>query len=99
MISFSHVVTHDLADFVRNSTGTYEAIDQDCSKNYLSEESIALLAGKQSSHPLYIIGKVVHIERRMAEPFVSPRPGLPFGCEYFVATVAALTDKIHSNPS
>ncbi|XP_020109081.1 autophagy-related protein 11-like [Ananas comosus] len=70
MISFGHFAAHDLAAFVWNSTGTCEAINRDCSKYSLSEESIALLAGKQSSRPLYIIGKVVHIERRIAGPLM-----------------------------
>ncbi|OAY70529.1 hypothetical protein ACMD2_21259 [Ananas comosus] len=89
MISFGHFAAHDLAAFVWNSTGTCEAINRDCSKYSLSEESIALLAGKQSSRPLYIIGKVVHIERRIAGPLVSPRPDLPVGCVLFSSICCA----------
>lgn len=52
-------------------------INRNCSNYYLSEESVALFTEQHSQHPVYIIGQIVHIERRIARPDQmggAPRP-------------------------
>ncbi|KAJ4709542.1 Autophagy-related protein 11 [Melia azedarach] len=131
-ISFCRLEVHEIAAFVLNSSGHYEAINRNCSNYYLSAESVALFTDNLPSRPSYIIGQIVHIERQTAKsPLTRPehgkadqmdqqhlttdtgtdrmtlKPGsttsnpygLPFGCEYFVVTVAMLPDtSIHSPP-
>ncbi|XP_010278198.1 PREDICTED: autophagy-related protein 11-like [Nelumbo nucifera] len=63
-ISFIHFEVHEIAAFVLNSAGHYEAINRNCSNYYLSAESVALFAGNLPSKPSYIIGQIVHIERQ-----------------------------------
>ncbi|AQK60247.1 Putative autophagy domain family protein [Zea mays] len=76
-ISFGRFEVHELAVFFRNPAGHYEAINRNCSNYYLSEESVALFTEQHSQHPVYIIGQIVHIERRVARPDQmggAPRP-------------------------
>ncbi|XP_058114003.1 autophagy-related protein 11 [Magnolia sinica] len=63
-ISFGHLEVHELAAFILNSAGHYEAINRNCSNYYLSAESVALFTEHSPSRPSYIIGQIVHIERR-----------------------------------
>ncbi|KAG2648939.1 hypothetical protein PVAP13_1NG076400 [Panicum virgatum] len=65
-ISFGRFEVHELAIFFRNPAGHYEAINRNCSNYYLSEESVALFTQQHLRHPAYIIGQIVHIERRIA---------------------------------
>lgn len=67
-ICFGRLEVHELAVFVLNSSGHYEAINRSCPHYYLSSESVALFADNPSSHPSHIVGQVVHIERRMVKP-------------------------------
>lgn len=71
-ISFLHMEVHELAAFILNSTGNYEAINQNCPNYFLSSESVALFAEHSSRPPPYIIGQIVHIEKRTARPLPSP---------------------------
>ncbi|XP_062223904.1 autophagy-related protein 11-like [Phragmites australis] len=64
-ISFGRFQVHELAVFVRNPAGHYEAINRNCSNYYLSEESVALFTEHHTRHPAYIIGQIVHIEWRI----------------------------------
>jgi len=64
---------HELACFVLNSAGHYEAIHRNCSNYYLSAESVALFTAQCSGRPAYIIGQIVHIERRIVRLPTSPR--------------------------
>ncbi|KAL2465681.1 Autophagy-related protein 17 [Abeliophyllum distichum] len=115
-ISFGRLEVHEIAAFVLNSAGNYEAINRHCPNYYLSAESVALFADHLPTLPSYIIGQIVHIERQTVKSLPStsnrdiPTPtsdtetrrlilnsgstsnpyGLPFGCEYFVVTVATL---------
>lgn len=111
-ISFCRFEVHEIAAFILNSSGQYEAISRNCPNYFLSPESVALFTDHLPTRPAYIIGQIVHIERRV----VKPRPGgdqsdcltsssssdtvanrLPVGCEYFIVTVAMLPDtSIHS---
>ncbi|RVW21874.1 Autophagy-related protein 11 [Vitis vinifera] len=59
---------HEIAAFVLNSAGHYEAINRNCSNYYLSTESVALFADHLSRRPSYIIGQIVHIERQTVRP-------------------------------
>ncbi|EHA8587337.1 autophagy-related protein 11 [Cocos nucifera] len=70
-ISLGRFEVHELAAFVLNSAGHYEAINRNCSNYFLSEESIALFTEQRPSRPTYIIGQIVHIERRIVRPPVS----------------------------
>ncbi|KAK1323067.1 hypothetical protein QJS10_CPA02g01371 [Acorus calamus] len=73
-ISFGRLEVHELAAFVLNSSGHYEAINRNCLNYYLSSESIALFVEHLPSRPPYIIGQVVHIERQIVRsPIVSTR--------------------------
>ncbi|KAK4481654.1 hypothetical protein RD792_012561 [Penstemon davidsonii] len=58
----------------------YEAITRNCPYYYLSAESVALFTNHLPSRPSYIIGQVVHIERKMvtseqAEATLKPQNG------------------------
>lgn len=59
---------HELAAFILNSAGRYEAINRNSHHYYLSTESVALFADHLPQRPSYIIGQIVHIERREASP-------------------------------
>lgn len=63
-ISFSRIEVHEIAAFVLNSAGHYEAINRNCSNYYLSTESVALFTGHLPTRPSYIVGQIVHIERQ-----------------------------------
>ncbi|PKA50865.1 hypothetical protein AXF42_Ash007520 [Apostasia shenzhenica] len=71
-ISFLHFEVHELAVFILNSDGNYEAVNRNCPNYYLSSESVALFTD-HSSRPDYIIGQIVHIERQIVRP-PSPPP-------------------------
>ncbi|XP_042487340.1 autophagy-related protein 11-like [Macadamia integrifolia] len=112
-ISFGRFELHEIAAFVINSAGHYEAINRNCSNYYLSAESVALFTEHLPNKPSYIIGQIVHVERRTASiPPVQPELGvdqvavslsnpygLAIGCECFIVTVAMLPDtNIHLSP-
>ncbi|KAK1366886.1 Autophagy-related protein 11 [Heracleum sosnowskyi] len=67
-ISFGRLEVHELAAFIFNSAGHYEAINGNCHHYYLSTESVALFADHLPQRPSYIIGQIVHIERLEASP-------------------------------
>ncbi|OAY46837.1 autophagy-related protein 11 [Manihot esculenta] len=75
-ISFGRLEVHEIAAFVLNSAGHYEAINRNCSNYYLSSESVALFTDHLPSRPSYIVGQIVHIERQIVKPLPSssPRP-------------------------
>ncbi|KAK8501277.1 hypothetical protein V6N13_026977 [Hibiscus sabdariffa] len=75
-ISFSRMQVHEIAAFVLNSSGHYEAITRNCSNYYLSAESVALFTDHLPSQPSYIVGQIVHIERQTVKPLLpsSSRP-------------------------
>ncbi|KAJ7979578.1 Autophagy-related protein 11 [Quillaja saponaria] len=68
-VSFGRLEVHEIAAFVLNSAGHYEAINRNCSNYYLSTESVALFADRLPSQPNYIIGQIVHIESQSVKPF------------------------------
>jgi hypothetical protein len=59
---------HEIAAFVLNSAGHYEAINRNSSNYYLSAESVALFTDHLPSRPSYIVGQIVHIERQAVKP-------------------------------
>ncbi|PON99335.1 Autophagy-related protein [Trema orientale] len=65
-ISFGRMEVHEIAAFVRNATGHYEAINRNYSNYYLSTESVALFT--DPGRPNYIVGQIVHIERQTVKP-------------------------------
>ncbi|XP_031247608.1 autophagy-related protein 11 [Pistacia vera] len=67
-ISFCRLEVHEIAAFVLNAAGHYEAINRNCLKYYLSAESVALFTENLQSRPTFIVGKIVHIERQTAKP-------------------------------
>lgn len=75
-ISFGRLEVHEIAAFVLNSSGHYEAITRNCSNYYLSTESVALFVDHLPSRPNYIVGKIVHIEQQIvkASPSTLTRP-------------------------
>ncbi|KAG8367637.1 hypothetical protein BUALT_Bualt16G0092900 [Buddleja alternifolia] len=72
-ISFGRLEVHEIAAFVLNTCGHYEAINRNCPYYYLSSESVALFADHLPSRPSYIIGQVVHIEKQIVKPPTSDR--------------------------
>ncbi|KAA8535422.1 hypothetical protein F0562_030437 [Nyssa sinensis] len=77
-ISFGRLEVHEIAAFVLNSAGHYEAINQNCPNYYLSAESVALFSDHLPNRPSYIIGLIVHIERQTVRPLtptsIRPEP-------------------------
>ncbi|KAL3535159.1 hypothetical protein ACH5RR_003620 [Cinchona calisaya] len=67
-ISFGRLEVHEIAAFVLNSAGHYEAINRKSSHYYLSAESVALFVDHLPSCPPYIVGQIVHIERQSVRP-------------------------------
>ncbi|KAK4479454.1 hypothetical protein RD792_014968 [Penstemon davidsonii] len=63
-ISYGRLEVHEIAAFVHNSAGYYEAINRNCPYYFLSAESVALFTDHLPSRPSYIVGQVVHIERK-----------------------------------
>ncbi|KAL8127023.1 autophagy-related protein 11-like [Apium graveolens] len=72
-ISFGRLEVRELAAFVLNSSGHYEAINRNCHNYYLSTESVALFVDHLPQRPSYIIGQVVHIERLVVGPVRADR--------------------------
>lgn len=66
-ISFGRLEVHEIAAFVLNSAGHYEAITRNSLNYYLSNESVELFTEHLPCQPNYIIGKIVHIERQTAK--------------------------------
>ncbi|KAG6413071.1 hypothetical protein SASPL_125770 [Salvia splendens] len=67
-ICLGRLEIHKLAAFVLNSSGHYEAVNHSCPYYFLSVESVALFTENASQNQSYIIGQVVHIERRVVKP-------------------------------
>lgn len=67
-ICLGRLEVHELAAFVLNSSGHYEAINRSYPYYYLSAESVALFADNDSRNQPYILGQVVHIERQVVNP-------------------------------
>ncbi|XP_024403661.1 autophagy-related protein 11 [Physcomitrium patens] len=74
-ICFARFEIHGLAVFLRNANGHFEAINHNCPHYYLSGESIALFQeqGLPSGSP-YIVGQIVHIDRKIVIPAPPPPP-------------------------
>ncbi|KAG8372533.1 hypothetical protein BUALT_Bualt12G0076000 [Buddleja alternifolia] len=74
-ISFGRLEVHELAAFILNSGGYYEAINRNCPYYFLSAESVALFTDHLPARPTYIVGQVVHIERQTVKspPLISER--------------------------
>ncbi|GAB4853637.1 hypothetical protein Ancab_017828 [Ancistrocladus abbreviatus] len=71
-ISFCRFEVHEIAAFVLNSAGHYEAISRNCPNYYLSAESVALFTDHLPGQPAYIIGQIVHIERQIVKSPPAP---------------------------
>ncbi|KAJ0697735.1 putative Ubiquitin-like domain superfamily [Helianthus annuus] len=103
-ISFGRLELHEIAAFVLNADGHYEAINRNCTHYYLSSESVALFTDHLPHRPAHIVGQIVHIEKQtvksssMGSSELNPY-GLPIGCEYFVVTVAMLPDTTVHSPT
>ncbi|KAJ0262969.1 Autophagy-related protein 11 [Hirschfeldia incana] len=67
-ISFGRLEVHEIAAFVLNQAGHYEAINRNCLNYYLSSESEALFTDHLPNRPTYIVGQIVHIERQAVKP-------------------------------
>ncbi|KAJ0251768.1 hypothetical protein HA466_0126820 [Hirschfeldia incana] len=112
-ISFGRLEVHEIAAFVLNQAGHYEAINRNCPNYYLSSESEALFTDHLPNRPTYIVGQIVHIERQAVKQAsnsmstlsssgaTTTNPyGLSSGCEYFIVTIAMLPDTaIHQQAS
>ncbi|XP_028776801.1 autophagy-related protein 11 isoform X2 [Neltuma alba] len=75
-VSFGHPEVHEVAVFVLNASGHYQAMTRDYSNYYLSTECVALFADHLPSRPSYIVGQIVHIEHQVvkAMPLTSTQP-------------------------
>ncbi|KAK9275847.1 hypothetical protein L1049_023120 [Liquidambar formosana] len=97
-ISFGRFEVHEIAAFVLNSAGHYEVINRNCSNYYLSAESVALFTDHLPSRPSYIIGQIVHIERRTVRPLPpSTRPEHSRGDQIDHLTSDTGTDRLTLN--
>ncbi|XP_047947539.1 autophagy-related protein 11-like [Salvia hispanica] len=67
-ICIGRLEVHEVAAFVLNSSGHYEAINRGCPYYFLSAECVALFTENVSQNQSYILGKVVHIEQRVVKP-------------------------------
>lgn len=69
-ICFTRFEIHGLAVFLPNANGHFEAINHKCPNYYLSQESIALFQeqGLPSGSTSYIVGQIVHLDRKVAVP-------------------------------
>ncbi|KAG9134908.1 hypothetical protein Leryth_001196 [Lithospermum erythrorhizon] len=92
-ISFGRLEVHEIAAFVLNAAGHYEAVNRNCPYYYLSAESVALFADHLPSRPNYIIGQIVHIERRIVK---SPS-SMPARTEHLLASDAG-TSRLTLSP-
>ncbi|EFJ12217.1 hypothetical protein SELMODRAFT_182539 [Selaginella moellendorffii] len=71
-ICFTRFEVHELAVFMPNSAGHWEALNRNCPNYYLSDESIALFLENLPSGQQYIVGQIVHINRNVARRAPSP---------------------------
>ncbi|KAL4589931.1 hypothetical protein LXL04_002843 [Taraxacum kok-saghyz] len=85
-ISFGRLELHEIAAFVLNISGHYEAINRNCTHYYLSSESVALFADQAHlpHWPTYIVGQIVHIERQTVK--TSPVRAGVTGSNQFAST-------------
>ncbi|KAJ7550899.1 hypothetical protein O6H91_07G123700 [Diphasiastrum complanatum] len=74
-ICFTHFEVHELAIFMRNAAGYYEALNHNCPHYYLSDESIALFLEHLPNGQQYIVGQIVHIDRNIARGMFQNIPG------------------------
>ncbi|KAF8033729.1 hypothetical protein BT93_C0095 [Corymbia citriodora subsp. variegata] len=99
-ISFGRLEVHEIAAFVLNSAGHYEAINRNCLKYYLSAESVALFVDHLPNRPSYIVGLIVHIERQIVKPLPSPHRSEHIGADPVdQLTSDAETDRLALNVS
>ncbi|KAI4380531.1 hypothetical protein MLD38_006709 [Melastoma candidum] len=74
-ISFRRLEVQEIAAFVLNPAGHYEAINWNCLNYYLSSESVALFADHRPTRPRYIVGQIVHIDRQVVKRPIRPELG------------------------
>ncbi|KAG6424238.1 hypothetical protein SASPL_114653 [Salvia splendens] len=67
-ICIGRLEVHEVAAFVLNSSGHYEAINHGCPYYFLSAECVTLFTENVSQNQSCILGKVVHIEQRVVKP-------------------------------
>jgi len=84
-ISLKSFVYGDLALFIRNTQGFYEALNISSPNYYLSEYSISLLEDKKSPQP-FIYGQIVELDKGKADTVHNPYK-LPLGTEYHEVTI------------
>ncbi|KAL0404279.1 UNVERIFIED_CONTAM: Autophagy-related protein 11 [Sesamum radiatum] len=63
-LSFGRLEVHEIAAFVLNSAGYYEAINRSCPYYYLSAESVALFTDHLPARPSYIVGRLCTLKDR-----------------------------------
>ncbi|KAF8097512.1 hypothetical protein N665_0286s0022 [Sinapis alba] len=81
-ISFGRLEVHEIAAFVLNQAGHYEAINRNCPNYYLSSESEALFTDHLPNRPTYIVGQIVHIERQaVKQPSPLSASAIPEACK------------------
>ncbi|KAL9242220.1 hypothetical protein vseg_016241 [Gypsophila vaccaria] len=97
-ISFNRFEVHELAAFVLNSCGQYEAISRNCPNYYLSPESVALFTDHLPNRPAYIIGQIVHIERQIVKTSRAEDPVGPPSSSDTLHNRLALDPGFGSNP-
>lgn len=94
-ISFGRLEVHEIAVFVLNSAGHYEAITRNTSNYYLSNESVELFTEHFPSRPTYIIGQIVHIERQTAKVVpLRPELGMVEAVDHHLTTSDTGTDRL-----
>eukprot|EP00898_Chlorokybus_atmophyticus_P004732 jgi/Chlat1/525/Chrsp103S00995 len=88
-VSFDNFAVQDIAVFLPNEQGFYEAVNTNCPRYYLSEDSVELFVQHQPNARKYIVGQIVHIDRReMHDSMHDNQYELPEGADYAIVTVA-----------
>ncbi|CAN6828152.1 unnamed protein product [Brassica oleracea] len=88
-ISFGRLQVHEIAAFLLNPAGHYEAINRNCPNYYLSSESEALHRAVKSDY----LGSKTLASSSMSTSSSGKTTnsyGLSSGCEYFIVTIAML---------
>ncbi|KAG2291928.1 hypothetical protein Bca4012_007906 [Brassica carinata] len=88
-ISFGRLQVHEIAAFLLNPAGHYEAINRNCPNYYLSSESEALHRAVKSD---YLSSETLASSSMSTSSSgkTTNSYGLSSGCEYFIVTIAML---------
>lgn len=94
-IALSGFANNDIALFFPTHNGDYLAFNIGSPHHYLSEESKSLIDRDKHFRKIYVLGKIVMKEKRVASKGNSPYRLAP-GVTYYVVTLSSVTDMLES---